>query len=112
MEVETSGLVRVRGVFCFIQFDVHTVLLFTLEVARVYGWERRGLGFREPKILPCLIQTALGGFSGILVVVVDVFDCKDGTSNVVTGAYGLHPHGFDSVPADGVHPIDALCNGW
>ena len=79
-----------------------------MEVARIYGWERHGLGFCGPNILPFLIQMALGGFSGLWVVVVDVFDCEEGPFNVVAGAYGLHPHVFDSVHVDGVHPHDDL----
>ena len=55
---------------------------------------------------------ALGGFSGLWVVAVDVFDCEEGPSNVVAGAYCLHPRGFYWVPAGGMHPLDALCNGW
>ena len=83
-----------------------------MEVARIYGWERHGLGFRGPNILPFLIQMALGGFSGIWVVVVDVLNCEEGPSKVVSGTYGLYPCGFYWVPAEGVHPLDALCNGW
>ena len=112
MEEETSGLVGLRGIFCFVHFDVHIMCLFYLEVARVYGWERHGLGFCGPNILPCLIHMDLGGFNGLCVVAVDVFNCEEGPFNVVAGAYGLHPRGFYWVPADGVNPLDPLCNGW
>ena len=37
MEEETSGQVGLRGIFCFVHFDVHIMCLFSLEVARVYG---------------------------------------------------------------------------
>ena len=108
MEGETSGLVGIRGVFCFVHFDVHITFLFSLQVACIYGWGRHGIGFRGPNILPFLIQMALGGFSGLWLVVVDVFNCEEGPSNAVSGAYGLHPCGFDWVPADGVHTLGAL----
>ena len=55
---------------------------------------------------------ALRGFSGLWLVAVDVLYCEEGPYNVVSGAYGLHPRGFDWIPADGMHPLDALCNGW
>ena len=55
---------------------------------------------------------SLGGFGGIWVVVVDVFNCEEGPSNVVAGVYVLHSRGFYWVLAGGVHPLDALCNGW
>ena len=94
--------------FFFVHFDVHITFSFSLEVSHVYGWERHGMGFSRTNIITCLIHMALGGFSGLWAVVVDVFDCEEGPSNVVAGAYGLHPRGFDSVPEDGVHPHDDL----
>ena len=54
---------------------------------------------------------ALGGFIGLWLVAMDMFDCEEGPSNVVSIVYGLHPCGFYWVPADGRHPLDALCNG-
>ena len=76
MEGETSVLVGVSGFFCFVHFDVHIALLFPLEVARVYGWERHGLKFFGPNILTCLVHMALGGFSGLCVVALEVFDIE------------------------------------
>ena len=105
-------MIGVRGVLCFIHLDVHIAFLLSLEVARVYSWERHGFWFCGPHILPCLVNMALGVFRGLWVVAVNVFDCEEGTANVISGTYGLHPRGFYWVPTDIVHTIDSLGNGW
>ena len=93
--------------FFFVHFDVHITFYFYLEASHVYGWELHGLGFCGTNIITCLIHMSLGGFSGLWLVAVDVFDCEEGPFNVVARAYGLHPHVFDSVHIDGVHEVCA-----
>ena len=80
-----AGLVGEDSVSDIVHFRVNVFDFASTELVRVHFLEGLCFDFRRSDILSRLVEVSFGGFYGFRVVLLDVFDGKEGPSNCRPG---------------------------